>query len=516
MPIVTFLPWGKRLAVPAGTTVLEAERLGGILQDAPCGGSGKCGKCKIWINGREALACRTPVDEDMTVTVSAGPGKAEILAEGIKGRITLRPVQEGRYHAGVDIGTTTVVAYLLDGVSGEIADTCSMLNPQFPYGADVISRIQAAVSGGLQQLTEAIREGVWSLLQKLCQRRGISAEALGTVAVVANPAMQQIFFGVSPENLARPPFIPYFNETKVLPLAEYFPVQSPGKLLAAPVIAGYVGADTVGCILASGMYREERMTLLVDIGTNGEMALGNRRGMAACSTAAGPALEGGRISCGMRGCEGAIDHLWMENGQQKYSVIGSAGDRGTKQKHEAVNGAELLAKGLCGSGLIDAVALLLEQGVLNRRGRIQKSYRGEGKFREYELAEGIFLTQDDIREVQMAKGAVAAGIALLAEHMGISVKEIERVVLCGAFGSFMNPANACRIGLLPKELLSKIEIGGNAAGMGGMQMALDRESFFLTNEIVRRTEPLELAALSNFQRVYAANMLFEEAPQAGT
>lgn len=492
MPVIKFLPMEKTLEVQDGISILEAEQMAGIRQDAPCGGHGKCGKCKVLVKGEEVLACSTQIREDMVVTVKSELRSAKILSEGIHSEFHMNPVQEGVCHISVDIGTTTVVAYLLDGRDGAILDTRSMLNPQFPYGSDVISRIQAALDGKLGELSRLIREGVWSLIQELCEDNGLSPDKIGTTAIVANPAMQQLFFEVSPENLSKPPFAPVFTKAEVLPLSGYFPVQGDGRLLVVPDIAGYVGADTMGCILATGMYQDTKMTLMIDIGTNGEMVLGNKNGMVACSTAAGPALEGGRISCGMRGSSGAIDHLWLENGKIQYSVIGNADE-----------------KGLCGSGIIDAVAVMLELGILNKRGRIQKDYRGDGKERIYDLTDRVSLTQDDIREVQMAKGAISAGIRLMMEHLHVTMDEIDQVILCGAFGSYMNPQSACRIGLLHRELLGRISAGGNAAGMGSRQMALDREKFALSEELLDKIEAIELATFPEFQRVYAANMMFE-------
>lgn len=569
MPIIKFLPMEKEIEVSGDTSILQAEQMLGIRQDAPCGGHGKCGKCKVIMNGQEVLACKTMVSEDMTVTVEHELQEMQILEEGIssgkmkipENKILLHPVQDGRCHIGVDIGTTTVAAYLLDGVSGEVLDTRSMLNPQFPYGSDVISRIQAAMDGKLTELTGLIRDGVWSLVVGLCEANNLKTEEIGTMAVVANPAMQQIFFGVPVENLAKPPFSPVFTKAEVRRLADYFPIHSEcidsdrtdakadgeekchnttasgteGKLLVVPDIAGYVGSDTMGCILSTGMYQDKQMTLMIDIGTNGEMVLGNCERMAACSTAAGPALEGGRISCGMRGSVRAIDHVWIEDGELYYSVIGDK-EQKKVQKHEATDAkvvcerempdrtdskeacekempdeADVKAvceKGLCGSGIIDVVAAMLDLGIVNKRGRIQKDYRGEGKERIYDLTDHISLTQEDIREVQMAKGAIAAGIHLLMKHLQVTMEDIDQVILCGAFGNYMKPESACRIGLLPGELLGKIKAGGNAAGTGSRQMAVDCEKFYLTDELQKKTEAIELASFPEFQRIYAENMMF--------
>ena len=243
-------------------------------------------------------------------------------------------------------------------------------------------------------------------------------------------------------------------------------------------------------VLSTKMYESEKITLMVDIGTNGEMVLGSKERMIACSTAAGPALEGANIHFGMRGTEGAIDHVWIEEGELKCSVIG---------------GGE--AKGICGSGLIDAIAVLLELKKLNKRGKMTSDTEVEGQKVIY-LKDSIYLTQDDIRQVQMAKGAIYAGIALMAKQLGIEVKDIQQVLLAGAFGNYLNPASACRMGLLPEELLERIVPVGNAAGSGAKLLACDKNILPLSQSLIEKIEFLELASLPEFSRTFAKSMNF--------
>lgn len=231
---------------------------------------------------------------------------------------------------------------------------------------------------------------------------------------------------------------------------------------------------------------------MVDIGTNGEMVLAHNRRMTACSTAAGPALEGANIRFGMRGAEGAIDHVWVEDGEIHCSVIG-----GRK------------AAGICGSGIIDAIAALLDLKLLNKRGRIQSAVEIDDQ-RIVRLTDTVYLTQEDIRQVQMAKGAIAAGIHLMCAHLDITPADIHHVILAGAFGSYMNPESACRIGLLPKELLGKISAGGNLAGIGSKMLAINKEQLPLTQDLLSRIEFLELADLPAFQKTFAKCMGFVE------
>ncbi len=482
---VKILPEGKLLQVSDKKNLMEVLRCEGIRLDAPCGGNGKCGKCKVFVDGTETLACETIVDRDMEVTIWEA-SKLNVLQTGISALERVDPLKEG-FLLAFDIGTTSVVCFLLDGTSGLELAKSSMLNPQTAFGADVISRIQAALRGELEHETKVIREGMTELIRAVCADADISPEAIGVVSVVGNPAMQQLFLGIRPENLAGVPFAPVLTEAKTVPCEDILPICPNAYLLTVPDIAGFIGADTVGCVLATQLYKKDEITLLVDIGTNGEMVLGNKYRMIACSTAAGPALEGADIQFGMRGTEGAIDHVWLESGAIKCSVIG---------------GGE--AKGICGSGLIDAIAVCLNMGMLNKRGRIQNEEH------VFHLTGSIYLTQEDIRQVQLAKGAIYAGISLMAKQLGMEVKDIQKVQLAGAFGSFLNPASACRIGLLPEELLDRIESVGNAAGSGAKMLACDKKLLPLTQELAENIEFLELASLQSFSRTFAKSMNFRE------
>lgn len=459
-----------------------------VFLDAPCGGNGKCGKCGVLVDHQEVLACQTTVKRNMMVTIPDKTG-LNVLQTGIAVAQQMDPFKDG-YLIAFDIGTTSVVCFLLDGSTGRELAKCSMLNPQTAFGADVISRIQAALRGELEQEAEAIRDGMTALLQSACTSAGIKPSEIGVVSVVGNPAMQQLFLGVHPGNLAAVPFAPVLTEAKTVSCKDILPICPNADLLVVPDISGYIGADTMGCVLSTKLYQSEEITLMVDIGTNGEMVLGNKNRMIACSTAAGPALEGANIQFGMRGADGAIDHVWLENGKAVYSVIGG-GD----------------AAGICGSGLIDAIAAGLEMGLLNKRGRIQNDDH------IFHITEHIYLTQDDIRQVQLAKGAIYAGISLMAKQLDLGIRDIQKVQLAGAFGSFLNPQSACRIDLLPAELLDRIEVVGNAAGSGAKMLAGDRKLLPLTQVLTEKIKFLELASLPEFSRTFAKSMNFREESQ---
>ena len=477
---ILVLPEKQNMEVPAGANLLDALRQAGIFVNAPCGGNGSCGKCKVLLDGQEVLACRTVVDRDMTVQLPASPVAADSSeAVADHGDSLL---------LALDIGTTTVAAYLLDEKTGRELAKESALNPQAAFGADVISRIRHALDGHMDQLTQAIRDCVQTLACTLCKRAGADPGQIRLISLVGNPAMQQLYLGISPENLVQLPFAPVLTQAKTVAARDYLPLCPRAQLQILPDISGYVGADTVAGILATGMAQTDEITLLVDIGTNGEMVLGNRHRMVACSTAAGPALEGANIYWGMRAAEGAIDHVWKEHDRFGYSVIGG-GD----------------AAGICGSGLVDAVAAALDADLINSRGRIQNQER------TISLTHRVCLTQEDIRQVQLAKGAIAAGISLMAAHLGISLEQIHRVCLAGAFGSYLNPQSVLRIGLLPLELQEKLTFCGNTAGSGAKLLAQDPDALSRAQQLADSVEFLELASVPDFQRCFAQCMYFTDA-----
>ncbi len=492
---VTVLPGGRILQAAPGQDLLSLLRREGLVSSAPCGGHGSCGKCRVRIQDREVLSCQTKVTGPVTVTLPQPGNSDRVVTWGVSAFAPVDPVRPGRWHLAYDIGTTTVACYVLDGESGRELAAAGAQNPQQSFGSDVISRIQGALRGELDALTGLIRQCMTDLAEGLCRRIGADPKEIGTVAVVGNPCMQQLFLGISPENLARIPFAPVLTRGQTLPAREYLPLCANAALLVVPDISGYVGADTVACLLASGQPESGQPLLLVDIGTNGELVMGGRQAMVACSTAAGPALEGAGIRFGMGCAEGAIDRVWLEDGRIRCHVVG-----------------EGPALGICGSGLIDAVAALLEAGMVNRRGRIQPA-DGEG-LKEVDgqrvcfLTETVYLTQQDIRQVQLAKGAIAAGILLMARTLGISPEELREVQLAGAFGSAIRPESAARIGLIPPGLSDRVRPLGNAAGSGAKLLALNRRYLTQAEALVRRIRPLELAQMPEFQRTFAEQMRF--------
>ena len=481
---ITFKNEGVSVRVERGTNLLDAQVKAGLRPDAPCAGRGTCGKCVVLVDGKELLACQTPADRDMTVETRRN-GTERILTGGLAAQV--RPDGANRYALAFDIGTTTIVAYLLDGVSGALLSRASMLNPQTQYGADVISRIELVMATGPAALSACVREALAALTAEAARRAGIDPKEITLAAIVGNTAMHHLLLEIDPAPLTKPPYMPKVSEALELPAEGLLPIAAEGTARVLPNIAGFVGADTVGCLLATRFDALEELTLMIDIGTNGEIALGDKRRRLACSTAAGPAFEGARISCGMRGADGAVDKVWIEDGALRWHVIG---------EKEAV--------GLCGSGLLDLVAALLDLGVIDETGRM---LCGDA----YRLGDtAVTLTQKDVREVQLAKAAIRAGVELMAERLGAGLEEIRKVCLAGAFGNFLNPASACRIGMIPPCLGNRIEGIGNAAGEGAKLCALSNAEFEDSKRLASGTEFLELASLPQFQDCYVDALGFEE------
>ncbi len=413
-----------------------------------------------------------------------------------------------------DIGTTTVACYFVDLRSGEQLSQASLLNPQTTYGGDVIMRVKYCVENGLEGPTGDIRKALNQLAAKCAASAKQKMKDIYLITVVGNTCMHHLFLGISPASLAYAPYTPAAAEPMQLTAPAFgFSVNPSAKLYMLPNIAGFVGADTVGASLAASMDEKKQITLLIDIGTNGEMVLGTEKRLIACSTAAGPAFEGALITCGMRGAEGAIDHVSLKDGKYSYSVIG---------------GGKPI--GICGSGLIDLISELVRTGLVEAAGRLlpaDEIENAEGKLladriTEYEgqraflladaeasgAGEALYFTQKDVREVQLAKGAMAAGIQMMCSRLGITTGDIQSVMIAGAFGSYMSPASACGIGLIPPELEDKVMAIGNAAGQGARLCVLSIDEYKRAATLAKKIEYLELAADPMFQDVFVDELEF--------
>ena len=413
-----------------------------------------------------------------------------------------------------DIGTTTVVGYLMDLESGEQLAVSSVLNPQTRYGDDVVSRIDhASQDNGLKTLQSEIIAALNGIIADTLASASLPSSSVFSMTVVGNTTMQHLLLGVSPAALAQAPYVPAVTHAIYVRACELGVNIAPeASVCVLPNIAGWVGADTVGVILSTGVHQLEEISLAIDIGTNGEMALGSAQRLITCSTAAGPAFEGAHLSCGMRASDGAIDVVEIDS-EVHWHAIGESAPRG-----------------LCGSGLVDVISEMLRVGVLdptgmmhdgetmrsNEHSQLGDLILGQGASRSFRLvspSEGaagrpVAITQRDVRELQLAKGAIRAGIEILMKELGIGPGDVKHVYLAGAFGNYIRPESALGIGLIPRFPNAEFVPVGNAAGSGAKMALLSLDARREANEIVAGVEYLELSGRLDFQSEFSEAMLF--------
>lgn len=415
-----------------------------------------------------------------------------------------------------DVGTTTVVGYLLDLHTGSEIAVASAMNAQIAYGDDVVSRIKHAreQAAGREHLQQAIRQVVSDLVYECAHHAGVPETQIYDATVVGNTCMAHLFLGLDPTYLGELPYVPAVQRSYTLTARELGLPLCPGaSVYFLPSIAGFVGADTVGVLLAHLWDVGEGTRVAIDIGTNGEIVLAHGNRLWGCSAAAGPAFEGARISCGMRGSPGAVSQVRL-NERVYITTIHNQPPRG-----------------LCGSGLVDAVAGLLDAGIVDSRGRLvhpdevphlppelraRVAANGDADRQfilvpaeESATGQSLSLTQRDIRELQLAKGSLAAALRTLLRIAGVNLEDVETLYLAGGFGNYLNPSSAQRIGLLPPEIpLERIEGVGNAAGVGAKLALLSLEERHRAEEIAQRVEHVELATNLDYQMTFMETMLF--------
>jgi len=458
---------------------------------------------------RSTMPCSLDMIKELPGILKASGYKiTAVLVNGGLAAVEPGDTSDRIYGMAVDIGTTTVAAYLYDLASGKRVSTGSMLNPQRKYGADVISRIDHTIrtENGRAELRSLITECIGGLATEMADRVGINKADIYTAVFAGNTTMQHLLLGLDAAGIATAPFIPVTTRPVWLSSKELgLSFNRYGTAAVFPGVSAYIGGDIVASILSSGIYEADDISLLVDIGTNGEIVLGGREWLLACSTAAGPAFEGANIKNGMGGVAGAIDSV-SHAPDFIYSVIGN-----TKPA------------GICGSGIVDAIAAMLDAELLDETGRIpdadEAAAAGEISQRLVSLdgsrafvicggPEPIIITQRDVREIQNAKAAIAAGIETLIREAGISPDDIRKVYLAGGFGSSLHIDTAVRIGLLPKTLENRIEAIGNASGAGAAEGLLSAASLRIAENLSRKVRYIELSASAYFTEKYVENMLF--------
>ncbi|MCX8181971.1 MAG: ASKHA domain-containing protein [Candidatus Methanomethyliaceae archaeon] len=600
---VKFLPEGKRISVPAGSTVMSAALRAGVDLANICGGKGFCGKCLVEVLdgnvppptdqerkrvGEEKikkgyrLACQLTVQEDVTVQVpeQSRVGRQRLVIMGKEPPVALNPnvkkvyvevappslhdpegddvriakvlaamgldpvlidyeiikkmpkiLRDGGwkvtftilnnreivnvqpedrtkelYGVAVDIGTTKLAVFIVDLLDGGIIFAEGIMNPQIRYGEDVISRIGYASQSdeNLKEVQKAIIDGINSLIQRGLEETGIKEEDLYELVAVGNTAMHHLFLGLDVKWLGFSPYPPVVGRAYNVRAKDLgIRINLAGNIHMLPNVAGFVGADAIADILASRIHEKDRLILLMDVGTNTEVVLGCREGLWSCSTASGPAFEGAHIKCGMRAASGAIEKVKIGD---DFEV-----------EYGTVDGEK--ARGICGSGIIDAVAEMLRTGAIDMSGKIvlqgHKRVRDgiDGKefilvFKE-ETASGredIVITQEDIREVQKAKAAMYAGYMTLMRKSGFRREELSEIIIAGAFGNYIDPENARIIGMIPELQISKISFLGNTAGSGARMCLKSTDVRREAESIAKAIKYVELAAEPIFEEEYVNAM----------
>ncbi len=426
-------------------------------------------------------------------------------------------LHEKAYGLAVDVGSTTIAAHLCDLQSGDVVASAGVMNPQIRFGEDLMSRVSYSMMnpGGAAQMTAAVREALSTLAADVAKSVGLSHEDILEATFVGNPIMHHLLLGIDPVELGGAPFALATDMSTTMWASEIdLKVNRNARIYVLPCIAGHVGADTAGMVLAERPDLGEEMTLLVDVGTNAEIVLGNRDRLVACSSPTGPAFEGAQISCGQRAAPGAIERIRIDSQtlEPRFKIIGT--DLWSDQPGFAAAAEATGVTGVCGSGIIEAIAEMYLAGIINQDGVIDgrladRSPRivANGRTFAYVLHQGALelkITQNDVRAIQLAKAALYAGIALLMERLGI--EHVDRIRLAGAFGSHIDVKYAMILGMIPDCDLKNVSSAGNAAGTGARIALLDQSSRGVIETLVRRIEKMETAIEPRFQQHFVEAM----------
>ncbi|OGS35133.1 MAG: hypothetical protein A2474_01745 [Elusimicrobia bacterium RIFOXYC2_FULL_34_12] len=530
---ITFQPSGKSVLIPKGISIKDAAKIVDIIIDSPCGGIGKCGKCKVKVikgttkpssfekkcisnedikNGIR-LACQTKVSEEMIVTI---PDKLDVdLKKMLLSEVKSVKSQKysDKFGVAIDIGTTTIVGILVDLTTNDTISVAAKDNPQYEHGADVISRINYSINNqnGTKKLQNYIVTAINSIIKRFVKNTGIHSGQIRKMTIAGNTTMQHLFMGINPEKLAIAPYKPtvkgLYDSVNSFEIG--IDIDKNAEIYIIPNISGWIGGDTLSMIFALGFDKSDKIKLAIDIGTNGEIVLGSKERILVTSTAAGPCFEGVNISCGMRASKGAIESVYFTDEGVYCNVIGN-----------------VTAKGLCGSGMIDAMAELLKYKIIDDTGRFRnyKELKKELspvlldsviednkriKFLVYKnSAHNIFITQQDIREFQLAKAAICAGIKLLVNELGITVEDIDEVLLAGTFGNYIDKSNAQKVGLIPSVSLEKVKYVGNAACDGARLALVSQKVRNEMEENIKTIEHINLISQKDFQKTFVGAMNF--------
>lgn len=513
--------------VEGGISLLDGLLNKGHFVDNPCNGKGTCGKCRVKIKNGDSgdigpsekrflsdkdiedgirLACFITEWDELEVEIIQKERKAKVLTGGYMPDFE-RTYKEG-YGISMDIGTTTVALSLIDLSGGKIITDASMVNMQKNYGLDVLTRISYAGDNedGLDKLQEAIVGSVNSMIGLVCEEADIEAREIRDIVVGANTTMAHLFLGVDPTSLGRFPYKPEFTETQILKAREIgIEAGEDTTLYVLPHVSAFIGADVVAGAYVAQMEDSDKNELFIDIGTNGEIVLVKNKKLYACSCAAGPALEGMNISCGMRAAPGAIEDVKISENGVELKVI---------DDEEPI--------GICGSGILAVVKELLRTGIITSRGAFVKpkdledgDYRKalikeDGRKRSFIMDEerGLYISQADIRQVQLAKGAILSGFIALVNEAGIGLKDLDTVFVAGQFGAHLPEESLIGTGILPPAVEGKIDYLGNSSKTGAYMALMSDEVKRDMDRLAEKIKYVELATTDNYERIFIDSSLY--------
>lgn len=511
-PILNFHRSGEQIHTAQaveGESIYERIKAEDIYIEAPCGGQGKCGKCLVQLspNGKKVRACQTNIAGDMDVYL---PDEMKMTIAGAGGK-TKTVSYSGPLGIAVDIGTTSVVAHLTDIPTCTRLATASAVNAQRPYGADVISRIQYCKDHGHETLSRLIREQLTDLIQETCKKSGASPTDIHYISIAGNTIMQHLADNLTPVAMGAAPFQPTTLFGGEKPAGSDFGIADNAIIYYAPCVYSYVGGDITAGMLASDLENIPGPCVYIDIGTNGELVVKVGEKYYCCATAAGPAFEGAEIAKGMAAIQGAISHVRWHDNELEIDVLG-----------------DTTPEGLCGSGLMDALAILVSTGAVDETGRllgadeldhaISKhlgSREGKNVFwlsREYD----VYMIPGDVRKLQLAKAAIAAGLETLLDTAGITMYDVTSFLLAGGFGSFLDQTSAATIGLFPKCFLPYAKTMGNTAGEGAALALCSPQARQALKNMMDNFEVVELSTSKVFNEQFIEKIMFEDGLEDGS
>jgi uncharacterized 2Fe-2S/4Fe-4S cluster protein (DUF4445 family) len=514
-------PLGIKIQMKKGETLHAGLERSGIHIETPCGGNGICGACRVWVNPASKtpstphenispeddtkglrLACRTAPTEDIFIRLedhfiydSADGHQGKIFAHPPQTRDSFTPMG-----LAIDIGTTTLEICLVSLATGKILGTSASLNPQVIHGHDVLTRIQyAKTREGLGKMAFLIQNKLNSLVDELCSSSGIRPEEIVDGVIGANTTMLQLAAKMDSTSIGLVPFTFDIKGGASYPAGFFgLNLNKAAKIYIPPVLHAYIGSDiSAGLLACPDFFDTDKALLFIDMGTNGEICLNVKGSYFATSTAAGPAFEGMGVSSGMRAADGAVERVAFKDNAFEFLTI---------------NNAKI--KGICGSGMVDLMAALLKSGHVDTSGRFLKNEDEDPyivKFKDrvsFEYAEGIYLTQKDIRQIQLAKGAVRTGIDLILEAGGINCQDLDKIYMAGGFGKYLNPGHMEDIGLVPENTAEKIQFCGNTSIAGSTVLLIDKNQRGFLEKALKKITYLQLAELKTFVNCFLKNLNF--------